>query len=152
MSQNTLQNNQNDLTFTENNLQPTVIQPEHSSSNINYNNLYVNPSNNNFSTFYTNNNHFDQQPSTSNENIAVVSSYAPQHCVDPQQPIRTDTVPTENILNMTTINPSQSEILSFDIPGFKIIIIPTFSQQNNIYLNYSSSDITNTQFTPQFQQ
>ncbi|GBC04504.1 hypothetical protein RclHR1_00570060 [Rhizophagus clarus] len=150
MSQNTLQNNQNDLTFTElNNLQPTVVQPEHSSLNINYNNVYDNLSyNNNFPTFYTSNNHFDQQPSTSNGNIAstsVVSSYAPQHYVDPQQPIRTDTVPTENILNMTTINPSQSEILSFDIPGFKIIIIPTFSQQDNIYLNYSSSDILNTQ-------
>ncbi|GBC04501.1 hypothetical protein RclHR1_00570057 [Rhizophagus clarus] len=139
--------NQNDLTFTENNLQHTVIQPEHSSSNINYNNLYVNPSNNNFSTFYANNNHFDQQPSTSNENIAVVSSYAPQHYVDPQQPVRVE----DTALNMITINPSQSEILSFDIPGFKIIIIPTFSQQDNTYLNYSSSDISNTQFT-QFQQ
>ena len=56
---------------------------------------------------------------------------------------------------MTTINPSQSEVFSFDIPGFKIIIVPTFSQQDNTYLNYSSSDIdhniTDNQFT-QFQQ
>ncbi|GBC01983.1 hypothetical protein RclHR1_04400006 [Rhizophagus clarus] len=149
MSQNTLQNNQNDSTFTElGNLQPIVIQPEHSSSNINYNNVHVNPSdNNNFPTFI--NNHFDQQ-STSNESIgstSVFSQHGPQHYVDPQQ-----SVPAENtIFNMTTINPSQSEILSFDIPGFKIIIIPTFSQQDNTYLNYSSSDIMNTQFT-QFQQ
>jgi hypothetical protein len=53
---------------------------------------------------------------------------------------------------MTNVNPSQSQILSFDIPGFKIIVIPTSSsQQDNTYSNYSSSDVTNTQFT-QFQQ
>ncbi|CAB4491096.1 unnamed protein product [Rhizophagus irregularis] len=112
MSQNTLQNNQNDLTFIEfSNLQSTVIQPENSSSNYNVN---VNPSNNNFPTFYTNTNYLDQQ-STSNTST---TSYAPH----------------------------------FDIPGFKIIVIPTSSsQQDNNYSNYSSSDVTNTQFT-QFQQ
>ncbi|GBB90879.1 hypothetical protein RclHR1_00180017 [Rhizophagus clarus] len=148
MSRNILQNDQNDPTFTEsNNLQPTDVQPEHS-SNINYNDVFDNPSDNNFPMFYTNNNNFDQQSSTYNENISsnsVVSSYAPQNYVDPQQPIQNTS------FNMNTINPSQSGILSFDIPGFKIIVIPTFSQQDNTYLNYSSSDFTNTQFT-QFQQ
>ncbi|PKB92532.1 hypothetical protein RhiirA5_444331 [Rhizophagus irregularis] len=43
---------------------------------------------------------------------------------------------------MTTINPSQSEIFSFDIPGYKIIIIPTFPQQDNTYSNYSSLVLT----------
>ncbi|PKB99913.1 hypothetical protein RhiirA5_428973 [Rhizophagus irregularis] len=143
MSQNTLQNNQNDLTFIEfSNLQSTVIQPENSSSNYNVN---VNPSNNNFPTFYTNTNYLDQQ-STSNTST---TSYAPQYVV-PQQTTE-NTLPL-NLFNMTNVNPSQSQILSFDIPGFKIIVIPTSSsQQDNNYSNYSSSDVTNTQFT-QFQQ
>ncbi|GET53667.1 hypothetical protein GLOIN_2v1876629 [Rhizophagus irregularis DAOM 181602=DAOM 197198] len=63
MSQNTLQNdqnNQNDHTFTEfNNLQSTVIQPGHS-SNINYNDVNANSSDNNFPTFYTDTNYSDQ--------------------------------------------------------------------------------------------
>ncbi|EXX72149.1 uncharacterized protein OCT59_013254 [Rhizophagus irregularis] len=152
MSQNTLQNdqnNQNDHTFTEfNNLQSTVIQPGHS-SNINYNDVNANSSDNNFPTFYTDTNYSDQQP-ISNENIStpIVSSYAPQY-VGPQQPIENIPSPLGSF-NMTTIHPSQSEIFSFDIPGFKIIVIPTFSQQDNTYLNYSSS-ITDTQFD-QFQQ
>ncbi|PKC62890.1 hypothetical protein RhiirA1_464527 [Rhizophagus irregularis] len=111
MSQNTLQNdqnNQNDQTFTEfNNLQSTVIQPGHS-SNINYNDVNANSSDNNFPTFYTDTNYSDQQP-IYNENIST--------------PI----------------------VSSFDIPGFKIIVIPTFSQQDNNHLNYSSN-ITNTQY------
>ncbi|CAB4477385.1 hypothetical protein RhiirA5_428562 [Rhizophagus irregularis] len=159
MSQNTFQNNQNGPTFTEfNNLQSTVIQPGQS-SNINYNDVNINSSDNNFPTFYTNANNSVQQPA-SNEYIAsisnpIVSSYAPQY-VGLQQPIENIPSPLDSF-NMTTIHPSQSsqssqsDILSFDIPGFKIIVIPTFSQQENAYLNYSSSDITNTQFT-QFQQ
>ncbi|PKY57693.1 hypothetical protein RhiirA4_478937 [Rhizophagus irregularis] len=152
MSQNTLQNNQNDPTFS--NLQSTVIQPEHST---NYNDLNVIPSDNIFPSFYTNTNNSDQQP-TSNEYTASTLtsslSYDPQyvspavslqHPISPQQSI--ENIP---LLNMISINPSQSEILSFDIPGFKIIVIPTFSQQDNTYLNYSSNT-TNTQFT-QFQQ
>ena len=59
-------------------------------------------------------------------------------------------------IRLTTINPSQSEVISFNIPGFKIIIVPTSPQQDNTYLNYSSSDTTdiNNQFVqyPQFQQ
>ncbi|PKB95332.1 hypothetical protein RhiirA5_436908 [Rhizophagus irregularis] len=140
MNQNTFQNNQNDPTFTEfSNLQSTVIQPGHSSNN---NTMNVNPSNNNiFPTFHTNNN-FPGQQLTSNENNAstsIVSSYPPQYYVGPQQPIE-NTSPI-NPFNMANINPSQSQILSFDIPGYKIIIIPTCS----------SLDITNTQFT-QFQR
>ncbi|PKY57695.1 hypothetical protein RhiirA4_478942, partial [Rhizophagus irregularis] len=104
MNQNNLQNHQNDPTFS--NLQSTVIQPEHSSSNTNYNDMNVIPSDNIFPPFYTNTNNSDQQ-STSNEYTASPLSYDPQY-VNPQHPI-------------TSINPSQSEILSFDIPGFKII-------------------------------
>ncbi|GET53661.1 hypothetical protein GLOIN_2v802479 [Rhizophagus irregularis DAOM 181602=DAOM 197198] len=84
---------------------------------------------------------------TSNENISapVFSSYAPQY-VGPQQPI--ENIPSSfGSFNMTNVNPSQSQILSFDIPGFKIIVIPTSSQQqDNTSLNYSSSNITNNQF------
>ncbi|CAB4477388.1 hypothetical protein RhiirA5_459558 [Rhizophagus irregularis] len=157
MSQNTLQNNQSDLTFTGfSNLQPTV-QPEHSSPNINYNDVNVNPSDDIFPSFYTNINNSDQQP-TSNECTASTLtsplSYdpqyvSPQHPIGPQQTV--ENIPPLGSFNMTCINPSQSEIFSFDIPGFKIIVIPTFSQQDNTYLNYSSSDTTSTQFT-QFQQ
>jgi hypothetical protein len=155
MNQNTLQNNQDDPTFTGfSNLQSTLIQPEHSSSIINYNNLNVNSSDNNSPTFYTNTNNPDQQSTqpTSNEYIASTSSYAPlPQYVGPQQP--TENVPSPlGSLNMymTSIHPSNSEILSFDIPGFKIIIIPISSQQqDNAYLNYSS-DNQFTQFT-QFQ-
>ncbi|CAB4477390.1 hypothetical protein RhiirA1_508482 [Rhizophagus irregularis] len=151
MSQNTLQNNQSDPTFTEfSNLQSTV-QPEHSSSNINYNDVNVNPSDNIFPSFYTNINNSDQTP-TSNECIVSTLtsplSYAPspQHPIDPIGPQQTvENIPPLDSFNMTSINPSQSEILSFDIPGFKIIVIPTFFPQDNTYLNYSSN-ITNTQF------
>jgi hypothetical protein len=156
MNQNTLQNNQDDSTFTEfSNLRSTVIQPEHSSSIINYNEVNVNSSNNNFPTFYTITNNSDQQSAqpTSNEYIASTSSYAPlpppPQYAGPQQP--TENIPSPlGSLNMTSIHPSNSEILSFDIPGFKIIIIPISSQQqDNAYLNYSS-DNQFTQFT-QFQ-
>jgi hypothetical protein len=43
-----------------------------------------------------------------------------------------------DLLNMTTINSFQSEIFSFNIPGFKIIIILVFFQQDND-LNIMSS-------------
>ncbi|CAB5367655.1 unnamed protein product [Rhizophagus irregularis] len=149
MSQNTIQNNQNDPTFS--NLQFNVIQP---ASNTNYYDMNVNPSDNISPSFYTNTNNSDQQP-ISNEYTAstltsppqyVSPAVSPQHPISPQQSI--ENIP---LFNMTSINPSQSEILSFDIPGYKVIFIPTFSQQDNTYLNYSSSNTTNTQFT-QFQQ
>jgi hypothetical protein len=151
MNQDILQNNQNDPTFTGfNNMQSTVIQPEHSSI-INYYDVNVNSSDNNFNnfpTFYTNTNNSDQQLTqpTTNEYIASTSSYAPL------PPPPTENVPSPlGSLNMTTIHPSNSEILSFNIPGFKIIIIPISSQQDNTYLDYSSSDLSDNQF-PQFTQ
>ncbi|RGB44214.1 hypothetical protein C1646_737535 [Rhizophagus diaphanus] len=149
MNQNTLQenqNNQNNPTFTEfSNLQSTVIQPG-CSSNINYNDENVNSSDNIFPSFYVNTDNSEQP--TSNEYISstptpIVSSYTPQY-VEPQQPIENIPSPPGSF-NMTTIHPSQSEIFSFDIPGFKIIVIPTFSQQDNNNLNYSFN-ITNTQY------
>ncbi|PKK61161.1 hypothetical protein RhiirC2_792225 [Rhizophagus irregularis] len=113
MSQNTLQNNQNDPTFS--NLQSTVIQPEHSTSNINYNDMNAIPSDNIFPSFYTNTNNSEQQP-TSNEYTASTStsplSYDPQyvspavHPISPQQSI--ENIP---LFNMISIYPSQSEIL-----------------------------------------
>ncbi|CAB4434603.1 unnamed protein product [Rhizophagus irregularis] len=108
MSQNTFQNNQNNPTFNE--LQSTVIQPGRS-SNINYNDMNFNSSDNIFPSFYTNTNNSEQQPTSNETPTPIVSSYTPH----------------------------------FDIPGFKIIVIPTFSQQENNHLNYSSN-ITNTQF------
>ncbi|CAB5374556.1 unnamed protein product [Rhizophagus irregularis] len=156
MSQNTLQNNQNDPTFTEfSNLQSTVIQPEHYSSNTNYNDMNFIPSDNISPSFYTNTNNSEQQP-TSNEYTASTLtsplSYDPQYVSPAENPISPQqSIENIPLFNMTSINPSQSEILSFVIPGYTVIFIPTPSQQENTYLNYSSSNTTNTQFT-QFQQ
>ncbi|PKC50571.1 hypothetical protein RhiirA1_485947, partial [Rhizophagus irregularis] len=92
MNQNNLQNHQNDPTFS--NLQSTVIQPEHSSSNTNYNDMNVIPSDNI-------SHHFIQTP------LSYDPQYVnPQHPISPQQSI--ENIP---LLNMTSINPSQSEIL-----------------------------------------
>jgi hypothetical protein len=119
-----------------NNLQQStaaVIQPGHeNSSNVNYNATNVDLSmmnDNNIFPFHTNINHFNQQatssistsppPITSSSNH---SSYTLQYL---QQPI----APPLGSFNMTSINSPQSEIFSFDIPGFKIIVVPTFPQQ-----------------------
>ena len=165
MGHNTLQNNH---TFTEtDNLQQstTIIQPlQENSSNVNYNSVNTDPSvmndmndNNIFPTFYTNDNYSDQQPSSNEDIISTTRSFptiafpcAPQYDHLPQS---IENIPSPfNGLNMTTINPSQSEIFSFDISGFKIIVIPTFSQQDNTYLNYSSSNITGVTADNQFTQ
>ena len=118
--------------------------------------------NNIFPTPHVNNNYSNQQP-VPNENIALTSptystitpSYAQYSNHHQPQPMENTSSPFGSF-NMTTINPSQSEIFSFDIPGFKIIIVPTFSRQDNVYSNYSSdiSHITDNQFTQftQFQQ
>ncbi|GBB86312.1 hypothetical protein RclHR1_12730009 [Rhizophagus clarus] len=136
------------LTFTEsNNIRQstaTVIQPEQDffvnyNSTLNANSSVTND--NIFSTFYTNN--YSSQQHISSDNITSSSTAPPNasQYVNPQQPSE-NAPPPLGLFNMTNINPSQSEILSFDIPGFKIIIIPTFSQRDNTY---------GTQFT-QFQQ
>ncbi|GBC05091.1 hypothetical protein RclHR1_06020006 [Rhizophagus clarus] len=148
---NPLQTNQNDYTFIEsNNLQQStvdIIQPEHKHSIYNAVSDFSMNDDNIFQPTHVNNNYTHQPP---NENTtSVSSSYDTQY----PQPIENTTSTFGSFLNMTTINPSQSEIFSFDIPGFKIIIIPTSPQQDNHYSNYSSSDITgnqSTQFT-QFQ-
>ncbi|PKB97279.1 hypothetical protein RhiirA5_468619 [Rhizophagus irregularis] len=119
-------------------LRNTKSTAERHSSNIKNINNY-DSSDNISSTFYTN--HYSDQQPIYNENITSTLPPVSSPCVPgPQRTI-------ENTTYMNSINPSQSEILSFDIPGYKIIIIPTFSQQDNTCLNYSSSDNTNIQFT-----
>ncbi|CAG8629750.1 uncharacterized protein OCT59_013243 [Rhizophagus irregularis] len=178
MNQNNLQNNQNDPTFNLR-MQSTA---ENAASNINNYNVVADSSDNISSTFYTN--HYSDQQSIYNDNIPSTLPPVSSPCVPgPQQQTIENTTFPFNSFNMNSVNPSQSEIhsfdipeykiivipfplnsfnmnsnnpsqsgiLSFDIPGYKIIIIPTFSQQDNTCLNYSSSDISNTQFT-QFQQ
>ncbi|PKK64202.1 hypothetical protein RhiirC2_787845 [Rhizophagus irregularis] len=149
------QNDQNDHIFTKpNNLQPTspdVIQLEQGYlTNIAANSDFPMNDDNIFPTSQTNNNYFVHQL-TSNENITSTSISSPyvQQYGHPQ-PIE-NTSSSFGSFNMTTINPSQSEIFSFDIPGYKIIIIPTFPQQDNTYSNYSSLGTTDNQFT-QFRQ
>ncbi|GBC27513.1 hypothetical protein GLOIN_2v1822233 [Rhizophagus irregularis DAOM 181602=DAOM 197198] len=114
-----------------------VIQPER--DNVINVDFHMMNDNSISPTSHTNNKHFNQQH-TSN-----VQSYSP--------PITSlaSIGNTFSPFNTTTINPSQPEIFNFDIPGFKIIIVPTFPQRGNTYSNYSSSDITDNQFT-QFTQ
>ncbi|GBB84296.1 hypothetical protein RclHR1_10900004 [Rhizophagus clarus] len=116
-----------------------VIHPRHEhTSNINYNTVNVElpimNDNSNFS-HHTNINHFNQQLASNNSYPQITSDHAPP------QPIENTSSPFDSF-NMTNVNPSQTEIFSFDIPGFKIIIIPTFSQQDNNSLNYSSTQFT----------
>jgi hypothetical protein len=137
MDNNPSQNNH----FTESiNLQQSttaaVIQQGHeNSSNINHNTVDTNLSmmnDNSVFPSHTNINHFNQQPTSSISTSQFYpppitsssnhSSYTPQYS---QQPI----APPLGSFNTTSINSPQSEIFSFDIPGFKIIVVPAFSQQ-----------------------
>ncbi|CAB5374802.1 unnamed protein product [Rhizophagus irregularis] len=93
-------------------------------------------------TSNTNNNYSDHQPTSNGNTVSTsISQYYILHfavcSADHLQPIE-NTSSSFDSFNMTTINPSQSEIFSFDIPGFKIIIVPTFPQQDNTYSDYSS--------------
>ncbi|EXX52457.1 uncharacterized protein OCT59_013389 [Rhizophagus irregularis] len=124
-----------------------VIQPEHDNViNVDFsmmNDNSISP------TSHKNNNHFNQQHTSNVQSYSpsITSSYAQQYGhPSSSQPIGNTFPP----FNMTTIN-TQPEIFSFDIPGFKIIIVPSFSQRDNTFSNYSSSDITDNQFT-QFTQ
>src|SRR6266540_5376089 len=125
------------------NLYPQEIQEENSSSNINYN--YGNTSHSYIDSFNATN---DISPSPYEDSISSSTSYAPhightnEQILDQNLPLSTN----NNIsLHNTTINspqpPSNPEIFSFDIPGFKIIVIPVSS----------SNVITNNPQT-QFQQ
>ncbi|RGB44209.1 hypothetical protein C1646_808793 [Rhizophagus diaphanus] len=104
MDQNNLQNNQNDPMF---NLQSTAEQHN--------NNYVIADSSDNISTFYTN--HYSHQQPTYNENITSTLPPGSSPCVHGlQQTIENTTFPLSPF-NMNSVNPSQSEILSFDIPG-----------------------------------
>ncbi|POG75880.1 hypothetical protein GLOIN_2v1822236 [Rhizophagus irregularis DAOM 181602=DAOM 197198] len=156
----TSQTNNNYSTFNENitilrsyhpiDLQQStadVIQPEHDNViNVDFsmmNDNSISP------TSHKNNNNFNQQHTSNVQSYSPsnTSSYAQQYGhPSSSQPIGNTFPP----FNKTTIN-TQPEIFSFDIPGFKIIIVPSFSQRDNTFSNYSSSDITDNQFT-QFTQ
>ncbi|CAB5374558.1 unnamed protein product [Rhizophagus irregularis] len=119
MSQNNLQNNQNDPTF---NLQSTAEQHN--------NNYVIADSSDNISTFYTN--HYSHQQPTYNENI---TSTLPPCVPGPQQQTIENTSFPLNSFNMNSVNPSQSEILCVDIPGYKIIVIPFPLNSRNMNSN-----------------
>ncbi|GBC09872.1 hypothetical protein RclHR1_09180006 [Rhizophagus clarus] len=150
--ENNPQNNYFDESNNSQQSTAAVIQPGNENSNINYNaiNADFSMANDNI-TFppHTNINHFSQRLTS---NISTSQSYAPPiiSSCSPQYDHPSQPISPLSSFNMTTINPSQSEILSFDIPGFKIIVIPTFSQQDNTYIN-TSSNIMGNQFT-QFHQ
>ncbi|PKY47729.1 hypothetical protein RhiirA4_466075 [Rhizophagus irregularis] len=62
-----------------------------------------------------------------------------------------DHQPTSNENTASTSISQYYYTSPFDIPGFKIIIVPTFPQHDNTYSNYSSLGTTDNQFT-QFRQ
>ncbi|CAB4481873.1 hypothetical protein RhiirA5_421626 [Rhizophagus irregularis] len=123
-----LQNNQQSTTNS-------VIRPEQNhSSNITYNNFSTYDNNNYTSTTpyvpYVNNN--------LNESIASTSHFYPlpsqQNVENPPNLLfnmANNSFPP-NPFNMTNIiSPFRSEIHTFEIPGYKVILIPTFSQYDN---------------------
>ncbi|EXX66703.1 uncharacterized protein OCT59_001717 [Rhizophagus irregularis] len=128
-----LQNNQQSTTNS-------VIRPEQShSSNITYNNFSTYDNNNYTSTTpyvpYVNNNY-----TALNESIASTSHSYPlpsqQNVENPPNLLfnMTNNCSPPNPFNMTNIiSPSRSEIHTFEIPGYKVILIPTFSQYDNIH-------------------
>ncbi|PKY59427.1 hypothetical protein RhiirA4_515280 [Rhizophagus irregularis] len=113
MDQNNLQNHQNDQNDPTFNLRMQSTA-ENAASNINNYNVVADSSDSIPSTFYTNH-YSEQQP--------IQSPCVP----GPQQQI--------NSFNMNSLNPSQSEILSFDIPGYKIIVIPFPYPLNSFNMN-----------------
>jgi len=137
----------NNPTFTNS---TTVFQPEQTLSNVNYNDVNATDPSVISPAFHTNNNYSDQLPMP-NGNISLTSQsasspYVPQY---PHYPQYLGPQQLHNSLNMAT---SHSGIFSFDIPGFKVIFVPatSTSQQDNAYLNCSSTNTSN-QFT-QFRQ
>jgi hypothetical protein len=125
--------NNHNQNFSESN---NLLEQEHSSTII-YNAVSGFSVNDNiFQTPHVNNNYYSHQ--LSNENIASTStnsSYVPQY--DQLSHSQPTTSSPFGSFNTTNINPSQTEILSFDIPGFKVIFIP---QQDNTYSNCFSSN------------
>ncbi|PKY36828.1 hypothetical protein RhiirB3_511901, partial [Rhizophagus irregularis] len=97
---------------------------EQHSSNINV----IDDSSNNISSTYYTNHYSDQQP-IYNENITSTLPPGSSPCVpNPQQ----------TPLSPFNVNPSQSEIRSFDIPGYKIIVIPF--PPNSFNMNTSNNN------------
>ncbi|PKY52866.1 hypothetical protein RhiirA4_470765 [Rhizophagus irregularis] len=107
-----LQNNQQSTTNS-------VIRPEQNhSSNITYNNFSTHDNNISLSPPYVTSHSY---PLPSQQNVENISP--PNMTNNPFPP---------NPFNMTNIiSPSRSEIHTFEIPGYKIILIPTFSQYDN---------------------
>ncbi|PKC02122.1 hypothetical protein RhiirA5_504226 [Rhizophagus irregularis] len=129
MDNNPSQNNH----FTESiNLQQStaaVIQPGHeNSSNMNHNVVNADLS------VLANSSTMQSYPPQ------ITSSYTLQY-VHLSQPIS-----SPGSFNMASINPG---VYSFDIPRFKIIVVPISFQQDNTYINSFSNNMGNqfTQFT-----
>ncbi|RGB43896.1 hypothetical protein C1646_749104 [Rhizophagus diaphanus] len=147
---NTLQNN-DEFNNYSNNLQP--LQMDHTSNNnVNSSCDYYDfsiTSNNNIPTSYMTNNYEQQQSlfsSINNENQTTTTqsfSYEPQYTSHTSHDSHI-TSPL-NSLNMIT-NSSQinrSDIFKFEIPGFKIVVIPTSSTISSSYANLNNFDTQN---------
>src|SRR6266542_1711013 len=144
MEHNPSQNNdlRSDFTGTNNyssNFHPQEIQEESYSSNINYNDGNISYTDD---VFMIN----DVFPSSYEDSISSMFNASTSHAshigqaneqiLDQNLPLSTNNISSYN----TTINspqpPSNPEIFSFDIPSFKIIIIPVSS---NIITNNSQN-------------
>ncbi|CAB4381619.1 unnamed protein product [Rhizophagus irregularis] len=129
-----LQNNQQSTTNS-------VIRPEQNhSSNITYNNFSTYDNNNYTSTTpyvpYVNNNYTALNESASTSHSYPLPSQQNVENISPPNLLfkMTNNSFPPNPFNMTNIiSPSRSEIHTFEIPGYKVILIPTFSQYDNIH-------------------
>ncbi|CAG8652855.1 uncharacterized protein OCT59_005103 [Rhizophagus irregularis] len=149
---NILQNN-DEFNNYSNNLQP--LQMDHTLNNnvdssCDYSDFSSITSNNNIPTSYMANNYEQQQSlfsSINNENYTTTTqslSYEPQYTSHTSSHDSHIASPL-NSLNMIT-NSSQinrSDIFKFEIPGFKIVVIPTSSTTSSSYANLNNFDTQN---------
>ncbi|GBB94058.1 hypothetical protein RclHR1_22830004 [Rhizophagus clarus] len=119
MDNNPLQNNHDGRTFSEsNNLQQSIIQPEHERSIYNAVSDFSAANDDNiFQTTHINNNYTHQPLSESTTSVS--SSYIPQY-YDRPQPIE-NTTSTLGSLNMTLLNLKSLVLISLDL---KLLLYP----------------------------
>lgn len=149
---NTLQNN-DEFNNYSNNLQPLQMdQPLSNTLNNNVNSScdysdFSIMSNNNIPTSYMANNYEQQQSllsSVNNENHTATTqslSYEPQYTSHDGHIISSPLNSLNMITNSSQIN--RSDIFKFEIPGFKIVVIPTSSTTSSPYTNLNNFDTQN---------
>ena len=150
-----------------------VIQAEHPSSSANYNGVNASYSNSRYTGFSTMDGDnlsppYAYTPVMSSNYIAISDSNEQQsmstslHYIDHANEAahHIHNIPISLNMNANFPGTNHPEIFRFDIPGFQIVVIPVSPinnlnmqnqfQHNHTYLNYTSSNINDSQ--TQFQQ